>query len=389
MAITTAPYALRGPWFGAGVVAYAHRWEHGAVLFAGVRGFFELGRCRAAPDARDRLGAGAMGTADRPALWDALYRMVWPQELARVDRRRRGALAGPSRSRSGRGLDAAHEARLALGGALLLAPTLHPGTCSGCCRSPPPRRPGEWLLFGALVPLQYLAGGGDVPWAIRARDPPAVARVDDPRRAATIPPMNTDPLGALIARAKTAPLAHRASRGRDPRTLAAARGCNATEIARPILVGSKAAIAAAAREASIDIAGIAIEDPAASAHVALVAHAIAEAIRGTTTTPDEAARVDVRSGVTSRTRWCAQGSRKAASPAPRTRRRRRCAPRSRSCARRRASPIVSSFFSMALREPTAAGDDLLAFADCGLVPDPDAGRARRDRACAPRRASAR
>ena len=34
--------------------------------------------------------------------------------------------------------------------------------------------------------------------------------------------------------------------------------------------------------------------------------------------------------------------------------------------------IVSSFFLMALREPTAAGDDLLAFADCGLVPDPDA-----------------
>jgi ABC-type multidrug transport system fused ATPase/permease subunit len=26
---------------------------------------------------------------------------------------------------------------------------------------------GGWLLFGALVPLQYLAGGADVPWAIR------------------------------------------------------------------------------------------------------------------------------------------------------------------------------------------------------------------------------
>jgi phosphate acetyltransferase len=33
--------------------------------------------------------------------------------------------------------------------------------------------------------------------------------------------------------------------------------------------------------------------------------------------------------------------------------------------------LVSSFFLMALREPTAAGDDVLAFADCGLVPDPD------------------
>jgi phosphate acetyltransferase len=34
--------------------------------------------------------------------------------------------------------------------------------------------------------------------------------------------------------------------------------------------------------------------------------------------------------------------------------------------------VVSSFFLMALREPTAAGDEVLAFADCGLVPEPDA-----------------
>jgi phosphate acetyltransferase len=34
--------------------------------------------------------------------------------------------------------------------------------------------------------------------------------------------------------------------------------------------------------------------------------------------------------------------------------------------------VVSSFFLMALREPTASGDAILAFADCGLVPDPDA-----------------
>jgi len=26
---------------------------------------------------------------------------------------------------------------------------------------------GGWLLLGALVPLQYLAGEGDVPWGIR------------------------------------------------------------------------------------------------------------------------------------------------------------------------------------------------------------------------------
>ena len=36
------------------------------------------------------------------------------------------------------------------------------------------------------------------------------------------------------------------------------------------------------------------------------------------------------------------------------------------------APLVSSFFLMALREPTAAGDAVLSFADCGLAPDPDA-----------------
>jgi phosphate acetyltransferase len=34
--------------------------------------------------------------------------------------------------------------------------------------------------------------------------------------------------------------------------------------------------------------------------------------------------------------------------------------------------IVSSFSLMALRQPSPRGDDLMAFADCGLVPDPDA-----------------
>ncbi len=34
--------------------------------------------------------------------------------------------------------------------------------------------------------------------------------------------------------------------------------------------------------------------------------------------------------------------------------------------------VVSSFFLMGLREPTEAGEDVLAFADCGLVPCPDA-----------------
>jgi phosphate acetyltransferase len=140
---------------------------------------------------------------------------------------------------------------------------------------------------------------------------------------------------------------------------------------RPILVGSKATVAAAARQASIDITGIAIDDPEASSHVALVAHAIAGAIGGTKTDPDEAAawlsdpvyfangmvRAGLAEGCVSgavhTTAETLRAALKILRPAP-------------------GVAIVSSFFLMGLREPTPAGDDLLAFADCGLVPDPDA-----------------
>jgi phosphate acetyltransferase len=185
--------------------------------------------------------------------------------------------------------------------------------------------------------------------------------------------MSSDPFAALIARAKQRPLRIVLPEATDRRTLAAAAVLKREEIARPILVGSKAAIVAAARDASIDLSGIAIEDPDASAHVALVAHAIADAIRGTKTQPDEAAawlsdpvffadgmvRAGLAEGCVSgaahTTAETLRAALKVLRPAP-------------------GVSIVSSFFLMGLREPTAAGDDLLAFADCGLVPDPDAAQ---------------
>jgi len=183
--------------------------------------------------------------------------------------------------------------------------------------------------------------------------------------------MNAHPFDALIARAKAHPLRIVLPEAEDPRTLVAAEKLNRDGIVRPILVGSKDAIQASAREASIDTSGIAIEDPTASAHIALVAHAIAAAIRGTKTTPDEAAAwiadpvwfADAMvaaglaegcvSGATHTTAETLRAALKILRPAP-------------------GVAIVSSFFLMALREPTASGDDLMAFADCGLVPDPNA-----------------
>jgi len=165
VAITTAPYAVRGPWFGAGVLAYAQRWEHGAVFFAGVKGFFEWAEL--APYLKDGIAwaQGRWGTTET-GVWDALYRMVWPDGLARAT----VALAaiGFAVAQSfRRGLDAAHEARLALGGALLLSPTLHPWYVLWVLPLAAAQGGGGWLLLGALVPLQYLAGEGDVPWGIR------------------------------------------------------------------------------------------------------------------------------------------------------------------------------------------------------------------------------
>jgi hypothetical protein len=165
IALTTAPYAFRGPWFGAGAVTYAHRWEHGAVLFAGVRRFFTW--IDIAPHAKGAIAwaQARWGSADT-AWWDAAQRMVWPQEIARLAVAVAAfgwALAQSFRPR----LDAAHEARLVFGGALLLAPTLHPWYVLWVLPLAACHAAGGWLIFGALVPLQYLAQGGDVPWPIR------------------------------------------------------------------------------------------------------------------------------------------------------------------------------------------------------------------------------
>jgi hypothetical protein len=165
VAITTAPYALRGPWYGAGVFAYARDWEHGAVLFSGVRALMEWGEV--APHVKAALSwAQARWGTSETALWDVAYRMAWPQELARATVALAAvcwAIAQSFRLR----IDAAHEARLALGGAILLAPTLHPWYVLWVLPLAAAQLAGGWLLFGALVPLQYLAGAGEVPWSIR------------------------------------------------------------------------------------------------------------------------------------------------------------------------------------------------------------------------------
>jgi phosphate acetyltransferase len=181
--------------------------------------------------------------------------------------------------------------------------------------------------------------------------------------------MTRGPFDALVARAKERPLRIVLPEAEDPRILVAAVRLRRDRIANPILVGPKEAVRAAARSAGIDLDGIPIEDPAASAHVALVAHAIAGAIRGTKTPPEEAAGwlgdpvyfadAMVRAGLAE---GCVSGAAHTTAETIRA-------------ALRILHPapgvsLVSSFFLMALARPTEAGEPILAFADCALVPDP-------------------
>lgn len=156
----------------------------------------------------------------------------------------------------------------------------------------------------------------------------------------------------------------------DPRVLRAASRLARERIVAPVLIGSTEHVRAAAAEAGASLDGVLIEDPEQGEHRGLLLSAALAAFRGKTTdTADVAgllrqplyhAAAMVRAGIVS-------GSLAGAAHA--TSETLRAALRVIGCAP--GVRLVSSFFLMALREPTPAGDDVLAFADCGLVPCPD------------------
>lgn len=156
----------------------------------------------------------------------------------------------------------------------------------------------------------------------------------------------------------------------DSRTLRAVASLATGGICTPILVGSRERAERASKEVGVDVEAIELHDPATSDHRRACAEAIARATRGTRHGPEEAASwledpvhfaaalvaSGLADGSVSGARHTTAATLRAAlhviRPAPDAR-------------------VVSSFFLMGLREPTAAGDDLLAFADGALVPDPD------------------
>ena len=177
-------------------------------------------------------------------------------------------------------------------------------------------------------------------------------------------------LDDILDRARAHPRRIALPESSDERVLRSAARLARERIVDPVLLGQPEQVRASASAAGIDDALLVIEDPASSPGRAACLEAASEALAGRGM--DEAAIDEllrdplyyaaamVRSGQVAgslagaahSTAQTLRAALRIIGPAANTR-------------------TVSSFFLMALREPTDSGDDVLAFADCGLVPYPD------------------
>ncbi|MCP3978711.1 MAG: phosphate acetyltransferase [bacterium] len=178
------------------------------------------------------------------------------------------------------------------------------------------------------------------------------------------------PLEQILDRARADPRRIALPEATDPRTLRAAARLAAERIAEPLLIGPSSAVRAAARAAGVELDGLTLEDPTRGP---LREHAIAAATEALAGKDLDAGGIEaliddplyhaaalVRCGA-------ADGSvAGAVHSTPQTLRAALRVIRPAHGAR-----VVSSYFLMQLRQETEAGDRVLAFADCGLVPDPD------------------
>ncbi len=156
----------------------------------------------------------------------------------------------------------------------------------------------------------------------------------------------------------------------EPRTIAAASRLATERIAEPVLVGSPETVRCAAVEHGVDLAGIEIRDTADAVHRDACLESIVEAL-------GEGAKVSEAETLVDRPLYRAaamvrrgEADGMVAGAVHSTPETIRAALRVIRLAK--GARLVSSFFLMALPRPTLAGHRLLAFADCGLVPYPDA-----------------
>jgi phosphate acetyltransferase len=178
-------------------------------------------------------------------------------------------------------------------------------------------------------------------------------------------------LRQIIQRAKQSPAKIAFPEATEPRTLQAAARLLEERIVEPVLVGPQTDVVEACKGQGIDPGSLQIEDPQTSSHrdrcidAAVEAQArrglLREKVAERLASPLSFAAAMVRAGVAGGT--VAGAIHSTAETLRAALRFIRPAP---------GAKIVSSFFLMGLREPTPTGDDVLAFADCGLVPYPDA-----------------
>ena len=174
-----------------------------------------------------------------------------------------------------------------------------------------------------------------------------------------MPPVSV--LERLLERARAHPRRIVLPEATDPRTLEAARRLAEERIAEPLLVGNAASIACAR--------GVEIVDPRVDPQRPDCLQAVREALSGTPLDEEALSRLldDPLYYAAAMVR-CGRADGSVAGAAHTTGETLRAALRI-----LRPAPgceVVSSFFLMALREPSPAGDEVLAFADAGLVPQP-------------------
>jgi phosphate acetyltransferase len=159
----------------------------------------------------------------------------------------------------------------------------------------------------------------------------------------------------------------------DERVLRAAARLASERIVEPVLLGDEATVREAATRAEVDLDGVELIDGGRDPERESCLEAAQEALEAKRVSAEEVLRMLddplyyaaalVRAGR-------ADGT--LAGAAHSTAETLRAALRI--LGPERPGGTVSSFFLMALREPTEAGERVLAFADCGLVPYPDAAQ---------------
>ncbi len=158
------PYAVWGDAVGAGLWAYAARWERNGLVYGALRALFEA--CDSGRSLGAALAALEAGAPWLPLPWGWLYEAVWPTRLARLSAGGAAVLwIGWLAWRGPRSIW--REWRLALGGLVLCSPTVHPWYWLWVLPFAARDASVFWLGLAALAPLAYLSAG-EVPWNVRA-----------------------------------------------------------------------------------------------------------------------------------------------------------------------------------------------------------------------------